>query len=67
MVQPLSYLNCFAIAKSSSASDAQSAYAFAMAVSQNVNKSGNFLVWIGATRSNCFQSKTLWGLSIALW
>ncbi|KAF2708040.1 hypothetical protein K504DRAFT_534722 [Pleomassaria siparia CBS 279.74] len=67
--KPLSFLNCYVIGKTSDQVDAQSAYAFAMSVAQNLNTMGSNLPlgnWAGATRTNCFQSKTIWGLSIGL-
>jgi len=67
--KPMSYLNCYIIGKSSSEVDAQYAYAFVSATSQNLNKSGSKLDlrhWAGATRNNCFQAKTTWGMTIAL-
>jgi hypothetical protein len=68
--KPLSFLNCYVIGKASKAAEAQSAYAFTTAVANNLNTMGSNLNlgnWAGATKSNCFQSKTIWGLSIALW
>jgi len=67
--KPLSFLNCYVIGKTSEQVDAQSAYAFAMSVAQNLNTMGSNLPlgnWAGATRTNCIQSKTIWGLSIGL-
>lgn len=68
--KPLSFLNCYVIGKTSAEVNAESAYAFAMSVTQNLNTMGSNLPlgnWAGATRTNCFQSKTIWGLSIGLW
>ncbi|KAF2006322.1 hypothetical protein P154DRAFT_256930 [Amniculicola lignicola CBS 123094] len=68
--KPLSFLNCYVIDKAASSQvEAQSAYAFTTAVANNLNAIGsklNVAVWAGATKANCFQSKTIWGLSIAL-
>ncbi|KAJ4319221.1 hypothetical protein N0V94_004010 [Neodidymelliopsis sp. IMI 364377] len=67
--KPMSYLNCYVIGKASYEVDAASAYAFVTATSQNLNKDGSNLDmshWAGATKGNCFQAKTIWGLSIAL-
>ncbi|CBX91421.1 hypothetical protein IAQ61_010775 [Plenodomus lingam] len=67
--KPISYLNCYVIGKSSSEVDAQYAYAFVTAASQNLNKSGSnmgLMHWAGITRNNCFQAKTTWGMTIAL-
>ncbi len=65
--KPLSYLNCFIIGNTSASVDAASAFAFTQSVGSNMNKSGNFVSWTGATKTNCFESKSIWGLSIALW
>jgi hypothetical protein len=69
--KPLSFLNCYVIGKAASKTvDAQSAYAFTVSVTNNLNTMGSNLgmaSWAGATKSNCFQTKTVWGLSIALW
>ena len=68
--KPLSFLNCYVIGNVSKAADAHAAYAFTMSVTNNLNTMGSTLGmgnWAGATKSNCFQSKTIWGLSIALW
>jgi hypothetical protein len=69
--KPLSFLNCYAIGKApSKAAEVQAAYAFTVSVKNNLNTDGSKLpmvFWAGATKSNCFQTKTVWGLSIALW
>ncbi|KAF2018012.1 hypothetical protein BU24DRAFT_421038 [Aaosphaeria arxii CBS 175.79] len=68
--KPLSYLNCYVIGNANKAAEAQSAYAFTVSVAQNLNHSGSNLDlrhWAGTTKANCFQAKTIWGLSIALW
>lgn len=71
--KPMSYLNCYVIGKSSYETDAANAYAFVASASQNMvenmkNWSGSSVWnWAGATKANCFQGKTIWGLSIALW
>jgi hypothetical protein len=67
--KPMSYLNCYVIGKSSAEVDAQYAYAFVTATAQNLNSSGagwDLRHWAGVTRSNCFQAKAVWGMSIAL-
>ncbi|KAH7121109.1 hypothetical protein B0J11DRAFT_56983 [Dendryphion nanum] len=65
--KPLSFLNCYVIGQTSKAVDAQNAYAFVVSVAKNINTNGTGLgFWAGATKSNCFQAKTIWGLSIAL-
>lgn len=70
MGKPISFLNCYVIGKADLATEAASAYAFTMSVAQNLNTIGsklNLAHWAGTTKANCFQSKTIWGLSIALW
>lgn len=67
--KPISYLNCYVIGKSTTEVDAAYAYAFTSSVKNNLNTMGDKLSlghWAGVTRSNCFQAKTVWGLSIAL-
>lgn len=69
MGKPISFLNCYVIGKVDQATEAASAYAFTMSVTQNLNTIGSKLNlghWAGATKANCFQSKAIWGLSIAL-
>jgi hypothetical protein len=68
--KPLSFLNCAVVKKASSSVDAEAAYAFTMSVANNLNKAGNKLSlfsWVGTTKANCYEAKTIWGLSIALW
>ncbi|KAF1364322.1 hypothetical protein EJ07DRAFT_99051 [Lizonia empirigonia] len=67
--KPMSYLNCYVIGNASYDVDSASAYAFVAATTQNLNRAGSSLDmshWAGATKSNCFQAKTVWGLSVAL-
>ncbi|KAF2168586.1 hypothetical protein M409DRAFT_65499 [Zasmidium cellare ATCC 36951] len=67
--RPLSYLNCPAIASQTAASNAHSAAAFTQSLAQNLNESGARLGlgrWAGSTRTNCYESKAVWGLGIAL-
>ena len=65
--KPLSYLNRFVVADASAAGDAASALAFTESLTSTVNQYSNYVDWIGATKSNCFESKSIWGLSMALW
>jgi hypothetical protein len=69
--RPLSYLNCQAIGDSSEASSASSAYDFTTAMGSQLNPGPGGVVeygsWIGATKANCLEMKSIWGLSIALW
>ncbi|KAI9821141.1 MAG: hypothetical protein M1827_003875 [Pycnora praestabilis] len=66
--KPLSYLNCQVIGEASG--NVSSAYAFADTLGNNLNKVGgkvDYANWIGATKVTCFEMKSIWGLSIALW
>jgi hypothetical protein len=69
--RPMSYLNCYVIGKSSYEVDAANAYAFVASATQNMKEwsqpGSTVWNWAGATKTNCFQGKTIWGLSIALW
>lgn len=63
--RPLSYVDCSAIASADANTNASSAYAWVMSVGHNL-KGGDFLVFTGATKANCYESKGAWGLCIAL-
>lgn len=66
--KPLSYLDCKVIGQVSGASS--SAYAFTTALGDSLNQEGgntDYSHWIGGTKSTCLQTKSVWGLSIALW
>ncbi|KZF22457.1 hypothetical protein L228DRAFT_239419 [Xylona heveae TC161] len=65
--KPLSYLNCQAITKTSN--DGSSAYAFTESLGSSLDKDGgkvNYSQWAGATKVNCYEMKSIWGMSIAL-
>jgi len=65
--KPLSYLNCQAIG---SGDDAGNAYYFTMSLGSSLNQVGgqiDYNSWIGTTKATCFEMKSIWGLSIALW
>ncbi|GAB7329436.1 hypothetical protein MBLNU13_g01222t2 [Cladosporium sp. NU13] len=66
--RPISHLNCRAIRSASAASSAESAWAFAMALASG--KEGSAVVgltgWAGSGRAECFQTKAVWGLGVAL-
>lgn len=67
--KPLSYLNCMIVDNKDAAASAQSAAAFTQALAANINKSGSTLGlenWAGSTRANCYETKAIWGLCIAL-
>jgi hypothetical protein len=57
--KPLSYLNCAAL-------DPQgTTVSFVDSVGKNIGKN-NYFVWGGASKTNCYEMKAIWGLSIAL-
>ena len=65
--EPLSYLNCQAIG---SADNMGSAYDFTMSLGNSINQNGgqiDYSTWVGMTKPICFETKSIWGLSIALW
>ena len=66
--RPLSFLNCTQVANASGAANAASAYAFTTALASNLGKSGaaGFANLAGSTKTNCYESKAIWGLCIAL-
>jgi hypothetical protein len=67
--KPLSFLNCAIIADATAAANAQSASAFTQSLASNLGKSGSTLGlgnWAGSTKLNCYETKAIWGLSIAL-
>lgn len=65
--KPLSYLNCQVLGEISSA--ASSAYGFTAALESSLQKEGSIVYndWIGTSKATCFEMKSTWGLSIALW
>ena len=67
--KPLSFLNCSVIASASDAADAQTASAFAQSLHGNINLSGARLgleKWAASTKMNCYETKSIWGMSIGL-
>ena len=67
--RPLSFLNCMIFNNTDAAGNAETASAFTQALEHNLNKSGNklgFSDWAEGTQTNCFETKAIWGLSIAL-
>lgn len=65
--QPLTYLNCQAIGTPDGSS---SAYDFTAALGDSLGQNGatiDYNSWIGATKTNCLEMKSVWGLSISLW
>ncbi|MCJ1317995.1 hypothetical protein MMC15_003322 [Xylographa vitiligo] len=64
--EPLSYLNCQAIG---SADDMGSAYDFTVSLGDSINQNGgqiDYSTWVGMTKPTCLETKSIWGLSIAL-
>lgn len=57
--KPLSYLDCKALPSTGTTS------AFLSSVGHNISKV-NYWVWAGASKTTCFEMKSIWGLSIAL-
>lgn len=67
--KPLSFLNCPAIANGNAADNASASAAWLQSIAQNMGKDGSALGlgnWAGSTRVNCFETKAIWGLCIAL-
>ena len=65
--KPLSYLDCQAIG---SGDGDGNAYYFTMSLGNSLNQVGgqiDYNSWIGTTKATCFEMKSIWGLSIALW
>lgn len=62
--KPLSYLNCDVVGQLQLTGDA---YDFTTSLGSNLNVNGDYVDWIGTSRSICLESKAIWGLSIALW
>lgn len=58
--KPLSYLNCAKLS-----SEGGDTIAFVDSVGSNVGKV-NYYVWAGASKSTCYEMKSIWGFSIAL-
>lgn len=63
--KPISYLNCFEIARVGDGAAATAAWV--QSVRENLGVNGKLVGWVGATKMNCFETKGAWGLSIALW
>ncbi|GAB7357572.1 hypothetical protein MBLNU459_g0083t1 [Dothideomycetes sp. NU459] len=65
--KPLSFLNCMAIENGTAAENAAGADSFIMSLVSNVkNSTLGLFTWAGSTRVNCFETKAIWGLCIAL-
>ncbi|KAK0258078.1 hypothetical protein B0A54_07139 [Friedmanniomyces endolithicus] len=67
--RPLSFLNCMIIADGNAAANAQSATAFAQSLASASGANGSILGlqnWAASTKINCFETKAIWGLCIAL-
>ncbi|CZR55278.1 uncharacterized protein PAC_05165 [Phialocephala subalpina] len=57
--KPLSYLDCSSLPSSGATSS------FLDSVGKNMSKV-NYWVWAGASKTTCYEMKSIWGLSIAL-
>jgi len=57
--KPLSYLDCAALPSTGTTSS------FIDSVGANMSKV-NYWVWAGASKTTCYEMKSIWGLSIAL-
>lgn len=67
--RPLSFLNCLVIDNGNAAADAQSAAAFSQALAGTSGVQGSvwsLTRWAATTRNNCFETKAVWGMGIAL-
>ncbi|QIW99582.1 hypothetical protein AMS68_005100 [Peltaster fructicola] len=67
--KPVSFLNCAVINNSSAAATSTNVYAFTQSLSTNLGVSGSTLdltSWVGNTQLNCYETKAIWGLCIAL-
>lgn len=58
--KPLSYLDCAALPSTGGTTSS-----FLDSVGANMSKV-NYWVWAGASKTTCFEMKSIWGLSIAL-
>ena len=66
--KPLSYMDCMTIGSQSG--NVKSAYSFAANMGHTLNTVGtqiDYATWSGANKTTCFEMKSIWGLSIALW
>ncbi|KAI9800504.1 MAG: hypothetical protein M1825_004052 [Sarcosagium campestre] len=62
--KPLSYLNCNKLGNTGGNS-----YDFTASMGRNLAKTGSrvdYYLWVGGTKTSCFEMKSIWGLSIAL-
>lgn len=67
--KPLSFLNCAALSKGSSTEDADGTAAWLESLVESIKAGGTVGLdsWAGSTRTNCYETKAIWGLCIALW
>ncbi|KAF1816611.1 hypothetical protein P152DRAFT_454849 [Eremomyces bilateralis CBS 781.70] len=67
--KPLSFLHCPALGDSTQAQDAIQTYSMVQSMKTNLGVPGSQLdlrAWAGFTKANCYETKAIWGLSIAL-
>lgn len=67
--KPISFLNCLALPKASSEASADGTSAWITSLVANIKSGGTLGLysWAGSTRTNCYETKAIWGLCIALW
>ena len=65
--KPVSYLDCKSLEDVSNTSS--SAFDFTSALGSSLRSDGqiDYSKWIGTSKSTCFEIKSIWGLTIALW
>ena len=68
--KPLSFINCAMLEKATKSGDASSAYAFLESMGWNISQvlhgRLSLIQLAGATMTNCYVAKAMWGLSIGL-
>ncbi|KAF2089800.1 hypothetical protein K490DRAFT_62677 [Saccharata proteae CBS 121410] len=67
--KPISFLNCQYAPDTSASVTSTLAYSYVTALAANLNKDGSKLSlesWAGSTKANCYETKAVWGLGIAL-
>jgi len=66
--KPVSFLNCMALSKGSTTENTDGTAAWIASLVANIKSGGTLglYAWAGSTRTNCFETKAIWGLCIAL-
>lgn len=67
--KPVSFLNCPALFDGNSTQTAAGTAAWVLSLVANVKSGGrlDLYAWAGSTKMNCYVTKAIWGLCIALW